>query len=521
MKNTFLFIICISLCFSSLFSQQQKETSQHDTIVEEVNVVNVLVPVRVFDKNKPVEGLKKENFKLYENGKLQRINTFQTFSRQIKRDAADLKAVRGIKPEPRFFVLIFNVFDYNDDVDKGINAFFDNVYRESDKVVILTPERTFNINNSREMLESRPVLKKMLKLYSKKAKIELNRLFKLLEQEVQQFFETYFVDVAAKAFITNYKRLWKEFSRKYLVPDVKRFFWFADVLKKVNMEKWVIVFQQREVFPQFKARSRIEQRIKDFISGNPTFPTTPLLQQMLIKLDYVFKVSQNFPLEKVQEAFFRANATFHVLLFRTQKSTMSQDFEYAEAVSDYENSFRAISRATGGDVILTNKLAQSLEKVSQQKDVYYILSYSPINAHNKNRKIKIKVNEKGGRGKLNAYYVKNLKLNPEVEQYNEQKKIAVANFSFKDRQLEFTLVNYLRKDIETKNIGVIEARVMLMNADTEEIVFNKTRILEAVKDTTIMQIRFNTLKEGTYHLILDLNDKLAKTSCLFAEKVKI
>jgi hypothetical protein len=519
--NVFIIIFILTLGFSLFPLPQNKEEPKQDAIVEEVNVVNVLVPVRVFDKGKPVQGLKKEDFQLYEDGDLQKINTFQSFSRQINKHASDIEAIRGIKPAPRFFVLIFNVFDYNDDVDKGINAFFENVYRESDKVVILTPERTFNINNSREMLESRPILKNMLKLYSKKARIELDRVFKLLDQEVQQFFETYFVDVAAKAFMTNYQRLWKEFSRKYLVPDVNRFYWFADVLKKVNMEKWVIVFQQREVFPQFKARSRIKQRIKDFITGNPTFPTTPLLQQMLIRLDYVFKMSQNVPLDKLQDAFFRANATFHVLMFRTQKATMSQDFEYAEAVSDYENSFRAISRATGGDVILTNKLAQSLKRVSQQKDYYYILSYSPQNAHNKNRKIKIKVNEKEGRGAMAAYYIKNLKLNPEVKQENEKIKIQVADFSFKNRQLNFTLVHYLRKIIEKKNIGVIEARIMLMDAENEKIVFNKSRILEAVKDTTKLNIRFNTLKKGTYHLILDLNDKLANTSCLFAEKVEI
>jgi hypothetical protein len=490
-------------------------------IVEEMDVVNVLVPVRVFHKGKPVPGLEKKNFQLFENGKLQEINTFQVFTRKIKRDSSKLVKLPGKKAPSRFFVLVFNVFDYNNDVDKAINKFFKNVYRETDKVVIVTPERTFNISNSREMLASMPVLTNMLKLYSKSAKNELNRIFKLLEDEVNRFFEVYFVDQASRTFLSNYQRLWKEFSRKYLIPDVNKFYWFADVLKRVNMEKWVIVFQQREVFPQFKARSRIKKRIQDWIDGHPMKPTTPLLEQLLYKMDYIFKVSENFPLEKIQEAFFRANATFHVLLFRSSKSDISQDFEYKEAVSDYENSFRSISRATGGDVILTNKLVESLDQVSRRQDVYYILSYAPKEIDHKNRKIKVKVSDENGTRKLNVFYIKNLQLNPEVAQEDEGKKVDVANFSFKQRLLTFSLVNYLQGKIKEKTIGVVEVRVMLMDSKTETVVFDQAKILEAKEAQTTIRIPFNALKKGKYHLILDLTDKLSNQSRIFTEKVRI
>ncbi len=513
-----LFILSLSIIVPLSSSPRGQER-----IVEEMDVVNILVPVRVFHKGKPVEGLKKEDFQLYENGKLQRINTFQQFTRQIKRDTAAVKTLPGnVKADnSRFFVLIFNVFDFNLEVEKAIGTFFRNVYKETDKVVIITPERTFNISNSREMLASMPVLKKMLKLYSQKAKQELNRIFRNLENEVDQFFQQYFVDVASKTFLTNYKRMWNEFSRRYLIPDVKKFNWFADVMKNVNMEKWVIVFQQREVFPQFKSLSRIEKRMEDWITGHPTKPTTPMLEQLLHRLRYAFKVSEGFPLEQIQQAFFKANATFHVLLFRGVKVAMSQDFEYSEAVSDYEQSFRAISRATGGDVIFTNKLTESLEKVSKQKDVYYILSYAPANTKNKNRKIKIKVADSDGNRKLNAYYIKNLQLNPDVKPEEEKRKVDIARFSFNDRLLMFSLVNYLQREIEGKTIGVVEVRLMLMDSETEAIVYDQANVLEAENSQTNIRIPFNSLKKGAYHLIIDLNDRLANKSRIFTEKVRI
>lgn len=525
MKNVF-HSVCIYACVFTLaiiFTPLLPVSAQQqDKIVEEVAVVNVLVPVRVFHKGKPVEGLTKKDFQLYENGQLRPINTFQVFSRRIEPDSQTVAAIRGNRQESRFFVLIFNVLDFNPEVSRAIDSFFKNIYRETDRVVIVTPERTFDIQDSRAMLQSMPVLKNILKVYSHRARNELNRVFKYLEAEVEQFFQAYFVDMATKSFLANYKRIWDEYSRKYLIPDVKKFQWFADVLKNVKMEKWVIVFQQREVFPQFKARSRIEERIKEWITGRPTSPTTPLLEQMLIRLKYSFKVGHGFPLEEIKEAFFKANATFHVLLFRTLKDgSLSQDFEFSEAVSDYEQSFREISQATGGDVILTNKLSQSLEQVARRRDVYYILSYSPGNTRGDNRKIKVTASDPLGKRNLSTYYVKNLKLNPAVAENEGKYDVDVAGFSFKNRQLTCHLVNYLRKKIEGRVIGVLEVRLMIMDKETEAIVYNKSRILEASQKKTKMQIRFNKLKKGRYHLILDVGDKLTNKTRIFTEEIKI
>jgi hypothetical protein len=496
---------------NSDFSHQEQKR-----ILEEVEVVNVLVPVRVFQKGKPLESLKKKDFQLYEDGALQEINTFQIISRQIKSDTETTPAKE--KEKSRFFVLIFNIFDFTKDVAKGIDTFFNTIYRETDRVVIITPERTFNIDNSREMIRYLPVLKKILRLYSMKAKSELNRVFKRLEEEVNQFLHSYFVDQAAQFFLSNYKRIWNDYSKKYLIPDVKKFYWFADVLKNIQMEKWVIVFQQREVFPQFSFFSRIEQKIRDWISGHPQKPTTPLLEQMVQKLKYSFKVSQSLPFQEIQEAFFKANATFHILLFKSHRTSTSQDFEYSEAASDYENSFRAISRATGGDVILTNQLQQSLQQVSERKDVYYILSYAPREKHNKDRKIKVKVIGNGG---YNIFYIKKLKLNPQFEEEKKPSQINVTGLNFNNRRLKLSVDNYLRKDVEGKKLGLIEIRVMIMREGIEEVVYDKSNVLEATKAEIKLEIPILSLDKGKYYLIIDLTDKLTNQSRIFTQPITI
>lgn len=508
--------ITITILVVAIFGYGNQE---QERILEEVEVLNVLVPVRVFFKGDPVDGLKKEDFQIYENGKLQKIDDFQIISRKIN---IDKKKPLSKREKSRFFIIIFNVFDFNQDVEKGIDSFFKKIYKKTDKIVILTPERIFNIENSREMIKSLPVLKRVLKIYSKKAKNALHIMLRKLESQVNQFFESYFVDTATKVFLTNYKRIWNEYSRKYLIPDIKKFYQFADFLKNIKMDKWVIVFQQKDVFPQFKSFSRIERKIEEWITGHPTKPTTPVLEQMLERLKFEFKISYNFPLEEIKEAFFKANATFHVLLFKSFKSaqSQSQDFEFSEAVSDYENSFKTISRATGGDIVFTNKLSESLERISEKKDVHYILSYAPKETHKKKRKIKVKVK---GSKRYNIFYINRIKLNPEIEEGKGQFKIDVKDFSFRDRTMKVSLIKYLRKKIKEKEkeIGLIDVSIIIMDSNSEEIVYNKSNTLEAVNPKTNITIKFNSLRKGKYHLILDLYDKLARKSRLVSKDIRI
>ena len=92
--NTFvLFIIFLISC--SLLTGQE-------TVQEEVSVVNIEVPVRVYYKGKPVPDLKKSDFLLYENGKLQEINGCNRFLRKIRIKDVGLEAnIQQVVYKPR------------------------------------------------------------------------------------------------------------------------------------------------------------------------------------------------------------------------------------------------------------------------------------------------------------------------------------------------------------------------------------------------------------------------------------
>jgi hypothetical protein len=497
--------IAVTTIVLSLFSFTG--LSQQKPIVEEVEVVNIVIPLRVFYKGVPVDGLQKKDFQLYENGKLQSINVFQKITRKIKKDSRQFVADRDEIRKKRFFVLVFNVFDYTKDVSKGIDYFFSNIYHKNDRVAIVTPERTFNIENSKEMIASLPVLKKVLKTYSRKAKFELGKVLKNLENEVVSFgSDGNLTGRTILSFFVKFEHLWNYYARKYLIPDVSEYYRFAEFLKDIKDEKWVIVFQQREVFPQLRELSKIEAWIESYVQR------WRHIQIKFQRFKQMFQIAKNVPLDKIKEVFFKANATFYVLLLRTRQDTFSRNLKYNEVASDFEESFKAISEATGGDTVLSNKLTQSLQRISEHKDVYYILSYRPAELHNENRKIKVKIKEHKD---FQTYYVKNYRMNPESPEDKNILKIDIRDFSFKEHRLNFSIVNYFHKQLKEKKTGLIEVKIMIMDSTTGQVVYEKTQTLKTNESQTEIGVELNFLKKGDYHLLLDIRDRLNGESRIF------
>ena len=96
---------------------------------EEVTVTAIEVPVRVVLKGEAVRDLTQEDFQLYENGVIQKITAFEAVSRKIALPQDASSGARKAKTEKRLFILIYNIFDYNQKVGESIDYFFENIFR--------------------------------------------------------------------------------------------------------------------------------------------------------------------------------------------------------------------------------------------------------------------------------------------------------------------------------------------------------------------------------------------------------
>lgn len=366
--------ICL-ICLLSGFPCFLSSDPFQEKIKEYIGVVNVQVFVRVLRSGLPLGGLAREDFTLFENQKKVEINGFREFRRRIRDGRADV----AVDACPlRLFLLFFWVNESGSGYREVLDGFFRTVYRPADRVWLVSPEKTFEISDARDV---EPILhdfhSEMRRTVASRESDMRSRVHRMeAEIESAEMIPLPSIPLAASPFSINprpqanpaeriprhrFDFQWMEFRERYLLPSRKRLRAFAEILKPLNLEKWVLVFYQHETYP---FRNPFNQ------AGEPFDPFDELKKRVPENLFFA---------DSIEPAFLAANATFHVLLLPSEirKKFDSRHFRLEEIHSDWEETFRRIGRATGGDVIEAFSLMESFNQVLEKEDIYYELSFVP------------------------------------------------------------------------------------------------------------------------------------------------
>ena len=88
--------------------------------------------------------------------------------------------------------------------------------------------------------------------------------------------------------------------------------------------------------------------------------------------------------DSLRTRFIQANTQFHMLLLDSRQSPSALDaasrFEVINpfpVFSNWEETFRQITEATGGEIMDGNRMKEALAEVANREDVYYVLTYAP------------------------------------------------------------------------------------------------------------------------------------------------
>ena len=272
----FLLTAGILLCAQPVQEQEQA------TVQESVKVVNLEVPVRVFYKGKPVDNLSRDDFKLYEGKKLQAINGFNIKRNKIKLQEIGLEmGEQKIRPS-RYFVLVYRVTQFTPPFKEGLKHIFDTILTEQDEVrVFINNENLYFFNLADKQACYRKVDRAIMK-ESANARQLMNAYFKKLEQQVdKRKWDLLLRQITVgkpedrinmrrrqmflKQFLERYLQVFREYKRRYLLPDINSYYNFARHLEGVKKEKWVLNFYQMEMFPQLAMSGKARRIIRRFI----------------------------------------------------------------------------------------------------------------------------------------------------------------------------------------------------------------------------------------------------------------
>jgi len=506
------------LCVGFSFSQE------HGKIVEKVEVVNVVVPVRVFHDGDAVKGLTEENFKISIDGKDVLITSFVE-----KRQKIAVRELRGTQPEPRLFVLVFNINDYNMNLTQHVDTLFEKIIRPGDRLMIVSNSFFLTDRTVKSIKQEKAEIKQLLRIETTRTRQEMKRV----EYEMKSLAEEFIWQVADGDLGVHPQTLMRDFNIKYkdaLNNYKKRYdniiktqgIRMANYLKDRDMKKWVINFHQVGMFPQMKSgrdesggglRGKLEELSRKF----------PWLRMDLFELDTIFAVAEGSMVKEYSKYFLNSEVTFHTILMKGFSNVYLEYYDYKPIATEAEVMMRRLTGMTGGEEMGSNNVGKFLDKICEKEDVYYVMTYS---AGEKKSKINVTVRDDSGRNydvvydnQRRPWYMKRALKKIQRE---EAPEIGIKNLSYNRGILSVRIsgIKMGRLEGETGEKGKIHLLIKILDSDSREV----NRVEKAFKckeGNFVMRMKPPVLSKGKYDIVVQVTDLLTGKNDVEIEAVKI
>lgn len=366
--NSIKGILIILLCFLGLGTNSQE--LQHKTMA-----INVEVPVRVFKGDRFIDDLTLNDFEVYENGILHKVDAVYLIKKtHIEREEAlpgKEEVLKQLSPQTsRNFVLFFEVIDYLPKIGEAVTYFFENIIEPKDNLKVVTPVKAYNFKAEALKQMRREKIAEQLIGKIRKDTLMANREYKNLIEEFFRIKQLEGLEPDVKReMLKNICRMMRDRTQF----DEQRVAEFADYLKEQPGQKHVFLFYQKEMMP---------------------------LPPGLYELDaFDLMKAVSFDMDKVKAIFADSSITCHFVYVTLEAErdafqlTLDEDQSWMNQSAEIFSAFKQIADATGGLVESSANPSFSFKKSVQASETYYLLYYTPQNYQpdGKFRNIKVKV----------------------------------------------------------------------------------------------------------------------------------
>ena len=370
-------------------------------------VVNIEVPVRVYEKSTFVDDLTIDDFDILEEGISQKIEAVYL----IKKMAVERsEEKRRFNPDTkRNYFLFFEVAEYHPLIRDGLEFFINNILSPEDILHVTTPlhtyrlkERALQIKSKEEIVEE---LVKIIRGDTEQGNQEYRESIRSLTAISQRLAGLLGASplgsrpemprptgtpqddtLELEMMLLQYSDVLAKLENLRRVDQIKLLD-FAKFLKNREGQKYVYMFYQSEFIPQVD--SRILGQFESLYQDNPA-----MLQQMSSLFDF-FTREKSFDVEKVKMAYSDASTSIH-FLFLTGRPVEEGGVRMVEHSEDIFSAFREMARATGGLVVSSNNPAYAFQQALDASENYYLLYYRPKDyvVDGKFKEIEVRVKDK-------------------------------------------------------------------------------------------------------------------------------
>jgi len=386
------------LLVSSLIAQQ---------IHEETTVVNVGVPVRVFQGSSFVGDLRLDDFEVYEDGAAQKLEAVYLVHQAAIERREELS--RFTPETSRHFYLFFEISEYTSRIGEALDYFLNNVLLPGDTLTVVTPLKTYKMRMKALEMKIKPDISAQLKgilrqdsllgnSEYRRTIIELVEVAKALARALMSSpdpLSTVGLNDPSRAIRADYspEELLLQYAgalanlESFRKLDFERLTQFASLLKNEEGQKYVFVFYQREFLPQIEPRI-----LYPYLELNQDRPD---IQYTVMSLFDFYKRYNTFDISKVTQAYADASIAIH-FLFISEPVRHEPGLKFQEKSEDIYVALKEMALATGGFFDTSANPKALLKNAVHSSENYYLLYYSPKRTERDGqfRRITVKVKNK-------------------------------------------------------------------------------------------------------------------------------
>jgi VWFA-related protein len=402
MKKTAIVVLFLGLSFP-VFSQE--------SFVEQSLVLNVEVPVRVFQGAAFVNNLTLEDFEVLEDGVPQKIEACYLINKSAVQRKEEIR--RYTPQTARNFYLFFEITDYNPKISDAVNYFCANILQPSDNLVAITPLKSYRLKDQALQAKSKEAIAEELKGLVRKdclagnseyrnAVSDLTELAKTLSEAIKTG-DPYVAPSDEQGVSALNEKLGSRLDEHlFLYADLQhkldvlrevsqmKLLDFANRLTREDGQKYVFLFYEREYIPQIEPKLVAEY----FAKYKDNLYVYQTLTQALQSRDQM-----TFDTDRVKQAYADASAAIHFLFITTPRPVITGVY-FEERSEDIYSAFREMAQATGGIYESSADPASMFQHALEAAENYYLLYYSPKNMEdtgNNFRHIEVRVKKPGYR----------------------------------------------------------------------------------------------------------------------------
>ena len=354
-----------------------------------------------------VDNLTIDDFEVYEDGKLQKIEAVYLIKKtKIERKEEKKK----FTPETnRHFYLFFQITEYTPRIGDALSYFFQNVLIPRDSLTIVTPLKTYRMKSQAlEVLSKEEIvnqLKGMLRGDAmmgsweyRNAIYDMVSISKALGASIsatsveRQYLKmdeygniSQYAGLEIQELIMHYAALLNNLDHIRSV-DQQRLMDFAKYLKDMEGQKYVFLFYQREFIPQIEPR--ILAQYGDMYQDSPDVALT------LSSLFGFYRREISVDINQIRQDYADSSISAHFLFF-TKPAEHISGIRMTEHSEDIFATFMEMAKATGGSTESSANPSFLFKRAAEASENYYLLYYAPLNYKRDGKFKNIRVKVKG------------------------------------------------------------------------------------------------------------------------------